>query len=206
MIAHVIDDLFDMPLLAELEKVILDKVPVYSTNVANQISFPVGYNGGSHRLFGADIFSKSGLNRVESLHPEAGIFFNMFDIIEHEVFNCPIMLWRIDVNLQFMDQHGTPHTDGDGTEEDVTVMLFNNTKWKKEWGGQFQMLDETEQNVIEEHEYIPGRLIVFPGGVPHRGLAPLIPYMYRYSTVFRCKIDGGIDSFINSYYNSHGTK
>jgi hypothetical protein len=184
VIAHVIDDLFDMQFLADLEDTILE-TPVYSTNVANPASFPHGRTG-SHRLFGADIFVRHGLNRVETLHKEANKFFDAFAIIEQEVFNCPIFLRRIDLNLQYYGQDGSAHTDG-VEDNDWTIMIMSNTKWKPEWGGQFQLLEGDK--VVEQHDYVPGRLVIFPGNVLHRGLAPLDRYAYRYTTVFRVVID-----------------
>ena len=38
---------------------------------------------------------------------------------------------------------------------------------------------------IEEIEYKPGRIVLFDAGIPHRGLAPLNKYAYRYTTVYR---------------------
>ena len=78
---------------------------------------------------------------------------------------------------------GSSHTDG-ANHYEYTVMVMNNTKWKPEWGGQFQMLDE-HGTILEEHDYIPVRVVVFPGWIRHRGLAPLVPYVYRFTTVFR---------------------
>ena len=182
MNAHVIDDIYDMSFLAEWEEILLDDCPVYTTNVANPTSFPHGREG-SHRLMGVDIFAREGLNRVTLLHDQAEKFFNAFEILEEEVFKVPIYLRRIDVNLQYQGQDGTSHCDGTNHDE-YTVMVMNNTKWKPEWGGQFQMLDE-HGTILEEHDYIPGRVVVFPGWIRHRGLAPLVPYVYRFTTVFR---------------------
>ena len=205
MIAHVIDDLFDPQFLVKLESEILNKVPVYSTNIANRTSYPYGFKG-SHRLLGADIFVREGHNRVDTLHPSAGIFFDAFEIIENNIFDCPIFLHRIDINLQCYGQDGAGHTDGSNDSE-VTIMIMNNLQWKPEWGGQFQIVDEVNgNNVLEEHAYIPGRLLIFPGNHPHRGLAPLDRYAYRYTTVFRCSIDEDIDVFVENYFNSRKLK
>jgi hypothetical protein len=65
-------------------------------------------------------------------------------------------------------------------------MYFPNLKWDKEWGGQFQILDDSG-SVVEEHEYVPGRVLIFPGQYPHRGLGPRHPHVYRYSIVWRVK-------------------
>ena len=100
MIAHVIDDLYDMSFLAEWEQILLDDVPIYTTNVANPTSFPNGREG-SHRLMGVDIFAREGLNRVTLLHDYAEKFFDAFEVLEEEIFKVPIYLRRIDVNLQY---------------------------------------------------------------------------------------------------------
>ena len=188
MIAHIIDDLFDYDFLVDFERVILD-IPIHTTNVANPRSFPNG-RVGSHRLFGTDIFTRTSLNKVTVLHKDAEMFFDAFAIIEEEIFKDPIFLKRIDINLQYYGQNGTGHTDGG--EDEYTIMLMNNCIWKPEWGGTFQLLNDPDTDnpvVIEEHEYKPGRIVIFPGHVPHRGLAPLHPYVYRYTTVFRTIIE-----------------
>ncbi len=184
MIAHVIDDLFDHAFITSLEEIILDSVPVHTTNVANSNSHPKGRNGGTHRFFGTDIFSRSSINRVDFLHPKANHFFDVFDVIESE-FNSPLKLFRIDLNLQFYGQDGSPHID----EGEYTIMLMNNSEWKPEWGGQFQLMSDDQTTVLEEWDYVSGRVLMFPSNVPHRGLAPLVKNVYRYSTVFRVTID-----------------
>ena len=179
MIAHVIDDLFDLSFITDLEDVLLDDVPVSSNNVANSFSHPYGRKG-THRLFGTEIFVREGLNRVRYLHPKAEKFFDAFEIIEN-TFNCDIYLKRIDVNLQYYGMDGSTHIDAQ--DDELTVMFMNNSEWKPEWGGQFQLIDG--EDVVEEHQYVPGRVLIFPGKHPHRGLAPTIKYTYRYTTVFR---------------------
>ena len=132
---------------------------------------------------------------------ESSKFFDTFAIIEQEVFNSSLFLRRMDFNLQYYGQDGTTHVDG--TEENEwTIMLMTNTKWKSEWGGQFQLLSDDRKTVIEEHEYIPGRVIIFPGNVPHRGLAPLDPYVYRYSTVFRTIIEDDLEDYFDQEYQN----
>ena len=170
MISHIIDDLFDKDFINHLYQLMIHEVPVTANNVAN-----------SHRLFGTNIFARSGINRVDYLHDKAEKFFDAFDIIEDQ-FSTPIYLKRIDVNLQFINMNGSTHTDA--VDEELTVMLMNNSEWKPEWGGQFQLMDWRD-NVIEEHDHVPGRVIIFPGKHPHRGLAPIVPNTPRYTTVYR---------------------
>jgi len=180
VIGHVIDDLFDLSFITSLEDILLDKVPVISTNIANPKSFPMCRKG-DHRFFGKEIFSRTNINRIDSLHEQAEKFFDAFEIIEQNVFDVSIYLKRIDVNLQYYGMDGSTHVDA--TDNELTVMLMNNSQWKPEWGGQFQLVDG--DTVVEEHEYVPGRVIIFPGNHPHRGLAPKVPSIFRYTTVFR---------------------
>jgi hypothetical protein len=64
-------------------------------------------------------------------------------------------------------------------------MYMPNLEWDtKEWGGQFQLFGD-DGDVIEEHEYVPGRVLVFPSEIAHRGLGPRHPYVYRYTVVWR---------------------
>ena len=112
MISHIVDDLFDMQFLSEVEEVVLD-IPVYTTYTAIPHSFPMGLIG-SHRLFGTDIFVREHGNRVSHLHKDAEKFFDAWDIIRSQLFDVPVYLRRIDLNLQYYGQNGTSHMDGEG--------------------------------------------------------------------------------------------
>ena len=82
---------------------------------------------------------------------------------------------------------GTCHVDAEYNDE-FTILVMTNPEWKKEWGpASFQLLEKYDNNarVIEEHEYVPGRVLVIPSVHPHRGIAPTQPYIYRSSIVFR---------------------
>ena len=183
MLAQVFDNLFDVEFMVKVER-ILQNLPVTATNIANGTAYPSGESG-SHCLMGENIFERTSLNTVVNLMDDSEIFFEMFDRIE-EYLDEKYFLDRIDFNLQHSFCDGTSHVDGDEDGGEITIMYLPNVKWEKEWGGQFQILDK-EQNVIEEHEYVPGRVFVFPGEIPHRGLGPRHPYVYRYSIVWRVR-------------------
>ena len=63
-------------------------------------------------------------------------------------------------------------------------MVMPNPVWKDEWGGKFQIFNEDKTEMLEEYDYVPGRIIIFPSHLPHRGLGPMEPNLYRYSIVF----------------------
>jgi Rps23 Pro-64 3,4-dihydroxylase Tpa1-like proline 4-hydroxylase len=99
----------------------------------------------------------------------------------------PYKLETIQVNGQSMGQNGTTHIDNAHNDGRKTLMVFINFKWQKEWGGEFHLLEKYNNNskIVKNIEYIPGRIILFDGNIPHRGLAPTKPYIIRKSLVFR---------------------
>lgn len=188
MIAKVYDNLFSPAFVATTDEMVFN-LPVSCTNEANGKRYPDG-GGGTHRLFGENLFERSSVNTVTNWSPKASVFFNMLRHIE-EVTETTYYLSRIDLNLQHSFCDGSAHIDGDYSNS--TIMYFSNCQWEKEWGGQFQILDGQHGNVIEEYEYVPGRVIIFPSNYWHRGLGPRHPYVYRYSIVWRVTAVDSID-------------
>ena len=182
MIATVIDKRFDIEFMAKIEKQ-LKHLPVTAINIANGTSYPNG-ECGTHRLMGENIFERHSINKVVNLMDNCEVFFDMLEEIE-ECIETKMYLSRIDFNLQHSFCDGTSHIDGE--EGEYTIMYMPNLEWDTtEWGGQFQLLDD-DQNVIEEHEYVPGRVLIFPSEIPHKGLGPRHPHVYRYTVVWRVK-------------------
>src|SRR6056300_717272 len=182
MIATVHDNLFDHDYMVQVEKT-MHHFPVTAINEANGTGFPAGQHG-THRLFGENLFERQSVNKITNWVPKAECFFNMLAHIEDHIEE-KLFLNRIDFNLQHSFCDGTPHIDGDIGE--YTIMYMINSVWDtKEWGGQFQLMDD-DNNVIEEHEYVPGRVLIFPSEIPHRGLGPRHPYVYRYTVVWRVR-------------------
>jgi hypothetical protein len=121
----------------------------------------------------------------------------LYYFIENEVRNIlqrDFMLMSIDLNAQSLGQDGTyhrdtymekfPHLD---YKNDYTVMVFLNSTWKDGWGGEFQFSEKGDSNVppLKSIDYIPGRIILFRGDIPHRGLGPKVKKVVRKSLVFR---------------------
>ena len=169
------DDLIDDRFLLDLDEE-SNKYPWTLTNVANRKSFPYKKKG-SHLFWGVDIPLDNVPKNIEKL----------YHYIIDEVIGHPFKLNIIQLNGQSLGQNGAVHIDNlQGTGE-KTLMVFISYKWQTEWGGSFQILKEYNNNseVIKNIEYIPGRIILFDGNLPHRGLAPLEPYVIRKSLVFR---------------------
>jgi hypothetical protein len=181
MICKVLDDIFDKMYLYQIEGHVRE-IPLSSNNMANRKTWPFGMEG-SHRLFGRKLFRRNGMNTVEEYDPKAEPFFKILDKIESEL-SVYFFLHEISLNVQHTGCHGTTHSDS-GDPNDITLLMMTNAEWKKEWGGQFQLTSADGEDVFEEHEYVPGRIIVIPSNHPHRGLGPVEPYVYRSSIVWR---------------------
>jgi hypothetical protein len=184
MICEVFDNWFDKRFVCELsDRITHNLTDIKFNNIANINTWPYG-NKGSHMLMGCTIFKRESLNRTSVLHEQAPAFFNIFETIEKNL-NIKYYLKDIAINIQHSGCNGTSHIDG--MHEEQTIMLMSNSEWDTKWGGQFQVLNNDESSVIEEHDYVPGRLIIFPSHVPHRGLGPSekYPYIYRHTVVFR---------------------
>lgn len=185
MICKVFDDWLDKRFVYELsDKITTGLTDIKFNNITNRRTWPYELEG-SHRMMGCTIFDRENLNRITTLNKEAPAFFDIFERIEN-ILNIRYFLGTIEINIQHSGCNGTSHIDG--TQNEQTIMLMSNSEWDNEWGGQFQMLNN-DGSVTEEHDYVPGRLIIFPSHIPHRGLGPSkkYPYLYRHTVVFRVR-------------------
>ena len=185
MICEIYDDKFDAKYLHELFDLVQGRLRYRACNVANSNTWPY-HQEGSHRLFGSSIFSRNHPNFIDYLdNQNAQNFFKMFEFICElkNISTRDVDLQRIDVNLQHSGCNGSLHVDAKD-KVSSTVMVMPNPTWKQEWGGKFQIFAEDGEELLEEYDYVPGRIIIFPSHLPHRGLGPTEPHLYRYSIVF----------------------
>ncbi len=187
-LCDVFDDKFDPLFLHEFYENTVSRLPYNFTNIANRTTRPYGHSG-SHRLIGCTIFHREGINDITEVNSEFyPAFQELYQSVE-DIVNERFFLSTISVNLQGIDMDGTCHADADADDDDeFTILVMTNPTWKKEWGpASFQLLEKYDNNarVIEEYEYVPGRILIIPSPHPHRGLAPTEKYVYRTSAVFR---------------------
>jgi hypothetical protein len=186
MLCEVYDNIFSRDFIVELDNVIKN-LPVETANISGAMHTKDRGVVGNHRLFGLCIFNRTGLNRITHLHEKSSIFFDALEIIEKSL-KRKLYVEGIHLNLQHSGCNGSSHIDADSPHE-KTIMLMSTCYWESDWGGQFQLTNEDGTAIVEEHEYIPGRLLVIPSNHPHRGLGPKVeyPYVYRTTIVFRTK-------------------
>ena len=98
----------------------------------------------------------------------------------HEITDRKYKCIEVLGNLQGYGVDGTWHQD-DGRAP-FTLLFYPHYKWKKSWGGEFQI--ERNGN-IESFDIKPGRLILIDGSINHRALGTKNPYIYRFSYAYR---------------------
>ena len=175
------DDFFDERFLHNFFPII-NNIPLTANNTANREGYPYG-DTNTHRLFGTQIFQRENLNRVTVLNSSAQDFFDIFEQIQVKL-NQEFYLHYISLNCQHQHCEGSFHTDGDSNQK--TIMLMLNPTWESKWGGEFEIQDPFAEGT-RVYQYKPGRVLVFPSHLKHRGHAPTKEYGYRYTVVFRVK-------------------
>ena len=175
---QVFDDVFNQQFIKELHDICIG-IPLRSGNIANRLDPKYGGKG-SHNLLGCNLFVKQSPYIYESICPLP--IMRALEHIADNVIKKKFELTNIDMNAQVMSMNGTTHTDGN----DYTILLMPNSEWNSEWGGQLEFLENDE--VVGSVPYMSGRVVFFKGDIPHRGLAPIVPYVYRFSIAYRVKL------------------
>lgn len=90
------------------------------------------------------------------------------------------------VNLSTLHDKNRFHCDTYGSDDVRTILYYPNMEWHSEWGG-YTLFTNQEGNKLEYCSfYIPGRVVIFDGTIPHCISAPSIGApAYRLSFVIQ---------------------
>jgi hypothetical protein len=90
------------------------------------------------------------------------------------------------INLSTLNDRNRFHTDTYGDLRTKTLLYYPNLKWDKEWGGHTLFTDKTGNELEYCCFYVPGRVILFDGQIPHCIAPPssMAP-SYRFSFVIQ---------------------
>jgi len=109
---------------------------------------------------------------------EVGTYLKL--ITEHCLHN-KYYLGRINTNIQSFGQESTYHVDGCGS--DWTFLVFMNSEWNSEWGGEFSI--QMSENDYMGFVPLPNSGILFKADMEHKGNAPnRLCMSFRYSIAF----------------------
>tara|TARA_B100001559_G_C16332522_1_gene544117 strand:- start:151 stop:882 length:732 start_codon:yes stop_codon:yes gene_type:complete len=183
---YVIDDYLETSLHHWIEKSIRDRAIWSKSNFVrgkSKTGLP------HHSLWGASFFN--GQNDDGSLIRNEEM--SAIDVIPGKYLNRRIQTdfgfkWKrfqyMGMNSQTMGQHGTTHADCDQNDAwNLSFLYYYNTFWNPTWGGDLRLYDSFQYGIdgreehVEEHcigsiEFVPNRLLIFDGRIPHGADAP----------------------------------
>ena len=179
------DDLLDEKFLMEID----DESNYYSWdfgNTSGNNSWPYGNKGG-HRFWGCSLFRRISSDKIINNCPDQ--IYNLYLHLTQNIIKQNFQLEQISLNAQSLGQDGSTHIDNLPNNNFYTLMVFITSKWEESWGGNFQLLksQDSPPEIVKSITYKPGRIVLFDSGIPHRGLAPIVPKVLRKSLVFRLK-------------------
>lgn len=134
----------------------------------NHWSFRKSEQHGEKPVFGHLAESRGGLSLGES-HKfiEIGSKLNL---LCQKVLGQRTRLVRINTNIQFTGQESTFHVDSSPEMRWWTLVLFANTSWSTEWGG--ELIVNTDGRNYLGLPFLPNCGVLFDGSLPHKGAAP----------------------------------
>lgn len=90
------------------------------------------------------------------------------------------------VNLSTLHDHNRFHCDTYGSDDVRTLLYYPNMEWNPEWGGYTLFTDDQGKKLKYCSFYIPGRVVIFDGTIPHciSSPSPHAP-TYRFSFVIQ---------------------
>jgi hypothetical protein len=85
---------------------------------------------------------------------------------------------RITINLSVPSDTYFPHCHNN----ELALIYYANLDWKAEWGGETLFYDDNLKDIIFASAYIPGRIILSDGEIPHsiKAQSHIAPH-YRFS-------------------------
>ena len=103
--------------------------------------------------------------------------------IKHHLDDYTITQARI--NLSTIQDKNRFHCDT-GAEHNLTMLYYPNMEWEKSWGCQTLFTNQTNDTLEWVSFYIPGRIILFDGSIPHSINPPTIHSpTHRFSVVIQ---------------------
>lgn len=125
------------------------------------------------------------------------------DMLDRKIQTDFGFVWKrfqyMGTNSQTFGQHGTTHSDCDDKDDwNLSFLYYYNRYWNPNWGGKLRFYDSPQQGLdgrdehiqnhqIGEVDFVPNRLLMFDGRIPHGADAPneRARYQDRRSIVLR---------------------
>ena len=160
-------------------------VPCYSKGYYKDTRHDPG--SGKEVITGGHLLSNiEGTGACETVQARFPATYIFKQYLEHEdISENDIILQSQVVNAQTRGQDSYPHIDGE-TPNVYTLIYYANNYWEKDWGGETSFYDRDAKLVHSVYPK-PGRLVLLPSIMPHRGAPPNENYLdarYTVASVF----------------------
>lgn len=81
-------------------------------------------------------------------------------------------LLRAYANAHTFGVEGYIHTDSVDEDNYFTTIYYAHPLWRRNWSGELVFFDAGTEEIIQAVYPLPGRVICFPGSIPHKAQAP----------------------------------
>jgi SM-20-related protein len=110
------------------------------------------------------------------------------NFLQEEVSQSKYYASRAYINLGIHSDPHKIHVDDFSSGSGKTVLIYLNRNWDRDWGGETLFYDDNREEIKYISPFIPGRIIVFDGSIPHSAKpqhfnAP--PYRFTLALKFR---------------------
>ena len=92
---------------------------------------------------------------------------NVLEVFEEHIPRDKYYPWRSYINLGIHSDQHLIHVDDPKPNESKTCLIYMNRKWDLNWGGETIFYDDQRKNIVYTSQFIPGRIVIFDGSIPH---------------------------------------
>jgi len=197
---YVIDNYLETNVWHHLDDAITSASMWSKTNQVNSRS-PTGLP--HHSFWGASWFRSDENGNRKNDYDVHKPTMRLADSLDRKIQNDFGFVWKrfqyMGTNSQTYGQHGTTHADCDEKDDwNLSFLYYYNRYWNPNWGGKLRFYDSPQQGLdgrdehiknhqIGEVDFVPNRLLMFDGRIPHGADAPneRARYQDRRSIVLR---------------------
>tara|TARA_B100001939_G_scaffold52988_1_gene42230 strand:+ start:346 stop:1029 length:684 start_codon:yes stop_codon:yes gene_type:complete len=197
---YVIDNYLETNVWHHLDDAITSASMWSKTNQVNSRS-PTGLP--HHSFWGASWFRSDENGNRKNDYGVHKPTMRLADSLDRKIQNDFGFVWKrfqyMGTNSQTYGQHGTTHADCDEKDDwNLSFLYYYNRYWNPNWGGKLRFYDSPQQGLdgrdehiknhqIGEVDFVPNRLLMFDGRIPHGADAPneRARYQDRRSIVLR---------------------
>lgn len=174
------DNMLDLGVLDECNKVL--SIANWSYGWHSNINVPYGH-------WNVDITKTDRNNPTDVSDRLPDPFNKVWEELNDKIFKDKAAMVRCYANRHTFGTEGYIHTDTE-RDEDFSCIIYMDSAWDAAWGGETVFYNKEKTTITNAVLPSYGRLVIFPGNIPHRAspLARTYPGV-RTTLIFKVTID-----------------